>query len=253
MSFFVCLYLRFRVFVVLLLIFGFVVLFVVVYTVEFQKRGLPHAHMLVWLDCASRAEMETSPKATTTFIDNFVSAELPDVSVDPLAYALVDEFRVHGPCGRMNVGCPCMKGGVCSKRFPKSIADITYTDSEGFPVYRRRDDGRFVMKGVHRLDNRWVVPHNVQLLKKYQAHINIEWCNKTHFVKYLSKYITKVGDRARARMEVLPRRSRPTPAERAGITPRALQGSGTSLQSSASGVLDPQSSVEDSQSSRAAE
>ena len=38
------------------------------------------------------------------------------------------------------------------------------------------------------------MPHNLYLLKKYQAHINIEWCNKGIFIKYLFKYVTKGPD-----------------------------------------------------------
>lgn len=54
------------------------------YTVEFQKRGLPHAHMLIWLD-RHRGRMEQRsdelPRdASAEFIDNIVSAELPDVA-----------------------------------------------------------------------------------------------------------------------------------------------------------------------------
>jgi hypothetical protein len=90
------------------------------YTVEFQERSLLFAHMLIWLDChrgqADRHRDDLPRDASAQFIDGIVLAELPDVAVDPLAYVLVDNFIVHGPCGRMDRTCPCMRDGVCSKR-----------------------------------------------------------------------------------------------------------------------------------------
>ncbi|KAM0832333.1 hypothetical protein ACQ4PT_064970 [Festuca glaucescens] len=160
----------------------------VLHTVEFQKRGLPHAHILVWQDKEKRGEV------TPALIDSFISAEIPDPVEDPLGYALVDEFMMHGPCGEHNPKCPCMKDGVCSKKFPKSFQDETSVDEAGFLVYRHRNNGRFVMKNKVNLDNRHVVPYNMTLLKIFQAHLNVEWCNKTHVIKYLYKYVTKGPD-----------------------------------------------------------
>lgn len=57
------------------------------------------------------------------------------------------------------------------------------------------------MEGDIALDNRWVVPHNLHLLKKYQAHINLEVCNKGHLLKYLFKYVTKGPDCAKMYLE----------------------------------------------------
>jgi hypothetical protein len=51
----------------------------------------------------------------------------------------------------------------------------------------------------------------MHLLKKYNAHINVEWCNKSNMIKYLFKYITKESDRARVYFEVTAKTSNPSP------------------------------------------
>ena len=93
-------------------------------TIEFQKRGLPHAHILIW-----QAGSYREPSAA--FVDQFISVELPDPSEDPLGFVLVQEFMMHGPCGELNPNCPCMKDGKCSKRFSKSFQDQTTFDADG--------------------------------------------------------------------------------------------------------------------------
>ncbi|KAL8143406.1 hypothetical protein V2J09_016438 [Rumex salicifolius] len=69
-------------------------------------------------------------------------------------------------------------------------------DEDGFPVYKQLNNGVYVMKGKVTLDNSYVVPYNRYLLIKYDAHINVEWCNSSRAIKYLFKYINKGPDRA---------------------------------------------------------
>jgi hypothetical protein len=159
----------------------------VLHTVEFQKRGLPHAHIIFWVSTDT-----TQP--TAEFINSFITAEIPDPANDPLGYALLAEHMVHGPCGSYNHNSPCMKRNHCSKHYPKLFQTETVVDTNGFAVYRRVSNARFVIKSNTKLDNRWIVPYNMTLLKKYQAHINVEWCNKSIFIKYLFKYVTKGPD-----------------------------------------------------------
>ena len=48
---------------------------------------------------------------------------------------------------------------------------------------------------------RFIVPYNRGLIVKYQAHINIEWCNQGRLIKYMFKYVTKGPDKATIAIE----------------------------------------------------
>ncbi|WVZ90211.1 hypothetical protein U9M48_036533, partial [Paspalum notatum var. saurae] len=117
------------------------------YTIEFQKRGLPHVHILVWLEGNTK-----DPRPS--FIDSIISAEIPDRVSDPLGYSLVDEFMVHGPCGELNKSCPCMKNDKCSKFFPKAYQQTTVVGEDGFVLYKRPETGAYVERYGVKLDNR---------------------------------------------------------------------------------------------------
>ncbi|XP_074305492.1 uncharacterized protein LOC141640705 [Silene latifolia] len=147
----------------------------VIYTVEFQKRGLPHAHICLFLRPESK---QTDPSE----IDKIISVELPDKAQDPTGYEAVVQFMLHGPCGEAKTSSPCMVDGKCSKYYPRDFCSHTSVSDDGYPVYRRRKDGKEAEKNDHTLDNRFVVPHNIDLLVKYQAHLNVEWCNKHRYV-----------------------------------------------------------------------
>ncbi|XP_058775184.1 uncharacterized protein LOC131649437 [Vicia villosa] len=131
-------------------------------------------------------------------INNIISAEIPSEEDDMKLYHLAKTHMIHGPCGYANTSSPCMKINQCSKFFPKKFQARTVVDHEGYPLYIRRDTGNTVTKKDVDLDNRFVVPCNPYLLKKFQAHINIEWCNQGTSVKYLFKYINKGYDRITA-------------------------------------------------------
>ncbi|XP_071688620.1 uncharacterized protein [Rutidosis leptorrhynchoides] len=94
---------------------------------------------------------ETSPNASE--IDKVIVAKIPDKDDDPELYSLVSDFTMHGPCGEKHKECPCMRRGTCSKGFPKDFTDESHFDGDGFPIYRRRNDGNFIMKKGEKLDN----------------------------------------------------------------------------------------------------
>ncbi|CAN0904879.1 ATP-dependent DNA helicase PIF1 [Linum grandiflorum] len=158
-------------------------------TVEFQKRGLPHVHIIVWL-------LDKYKPKTPSMVDRIISAELPDPTLDPIGYNAVTKFMLHGPCGQSRLASPCMQDGRCSKFFPKPYASETTFNDHGHVTYRRRATNISAFKSGVILDNSYVVPYNRDLVVKYQAHINVEICHKGQLIKYLFKYITKGPDRS---------------------------------------------------------
>ncbi|XP_019195804.1 PREDICTED: uncharacterized protein LOC109189646 [Ipomoea nil] len=160
----------------------------VIYTIEIQKWGLLHAHILLFLQ-------GTSDFSNPAFMDTIILTEIPDNQSDYEYYKAIEEFMVHGPCGVAKRNSPCMVNDKCSKHFPKRYIDASHFDQDGYPLYRRRDDKRTITKNGIELDNRYVVPHNRYLLLKYKAHINVEWCNQSRSIKYLFKYVNKGNDR----------------------------------------------------------
>ena len=163
-----------------------------IHVIEFQKRGLPHAHILPILSSEDR------PRTTDDY-DKFVCAMLPDKVVNPILYKNVTSFMLHGPCGALHPNSPCMKDGKCKFGYPKPFANETTEPTKKVNLlYKREDDERtFVNEDTgFEYDNRNVVPYNEYLIQKYQCHINVEICSNITTVKYLYKYVYKGSDRA---------------------------------------------------------
>ncbi|XP_075099375.1 uncharacterized protein LOC107802678 [Nicotiana tabacum] len=168
-------------------IFGKVAAFM--YTIEFQKRGLPHAHFLIILTNEYKL-------LTPESYDNIVRAELPDCKAEETLYKLILQHMMHGPCGKLNPTNSCMqqKKGGCKFKYPRSFADQTSKGKNSYPIYRRRNTGLVKVKD-HYFDNTWVVPYNPFLLGKFNCHINVEICSDIKTVKYIYKYICKGYDK----------------------------------------------------------
>ncbi|KAK0417482.1 hypothetical protein QR680_013035 [Steinernema hermaphroditum] len=159
--------------------------------IEFQKRGLPHVHMLLILE-------EPYKLRTAEDVDSLVWAELPDPEQYPRLHEIVKKMMMHGPCGP-GTRSPCMEKFKtrCSKRFPKDYSEETVLEENQIPRYRRRESApSFEGRGGVKMDSRWVVPYNPYLMTKYNAHINVEICTSVRCVKYLFKYIYKGHDKA---------------------------------------------------------
>ena len=84
------------------------------YVIEFQKRGLPHAHFLLIMTGKYKY---TSPEQ----YDRIISTELPDKNKYPELFKMVIQHMMHGPCGTLDPKCPCTKRRKSCKYLSKKI------------------------------------------------------------------------------------------------------------------------------------
>ncbi|KAL0366886.1 UNVERIFIED_CONTAM: hypothetical protein Sradi_3578700 [Sesamum radiatum] len=126
-----------------------------VQVIEFQKRGLPHVHMLVIFD-------ENDKLNTSDDYDCIVRAEIPKQDEEPELYAAIIKHMIHGSCGHIKPNAPCMKNVRCKKGYPKQFAECTMQENDSYPIYQGQNDNRSIAldnNGQVVIDNSWVVPY----------------------------------------------------------------------------------------------
>jgi hypothetical protein len=143
---------------------------------EFQKRGLPHAHLVVKLQ-------HELPLAQ---LDGFICAELPDPEEDPTLHTAVCRFHMHSQNHLDRPTSRCNREGRCIYEYPQPINNRTYMDDLGRVHYRRRKQ-----------EDRWVTPHIPALVHLLDCHIYADVCSTATIFLYLFKYLFKGPDRAR--------------------------------------------------------
>ena len=106
--------------------------------IEFQKRGLPHFHLLLIMTDSDKPD-------TVEDIDRLVSAQIPDPVTHPLFHYTIARHMMHGPCGELDPSYVCMvdkpEGAPgkkhCGKRYPQEFGAATEVSCDGYPIYAR--------------------------------------------------------------------------------------------------------------------
>ena len=163
-------------------------------TIEFQKRGLPHVHMLFTLKPSDKLE-------NIEKIDRVISAEIPDEQIEPQLYRIITTNNVHQCVRKNQLGeiyqyfpCCSEEKPNCSKKFPKEFLEETEQKTGGYTNYRRRNNGCTFTKDNQTFDNRRVVSYSPDLSLTFNCHINVEHVADVEVVKYLHKYVFKGPD-----------------------------------------------------------
>jgi hypothetical protein len=75
-----------------------------IYVIEFQKRGLSHAHIFIFF-------VENCKPHMVEDVDRMTSVEFPNPETNRLAHETVGRCMMHGPCGATFPNAPCMEDG----------------------------------------------------------------------------------------------------------------------------------------------
>ncbi|CAD5233144.1 unnamed protein product [Bursaphelenchus xylophilus] len=163
-------------------------------SLEFQKRGNPHVHMLLWTE---HKEMSAH------VVDEFISARIPDPVVDAEVHDKVLRYMIHD-CKETDL---CRdKNGKCKRRYPQELAPETRI-GPGYVSYQRLERGPDVSVPVHTgskmidgvqhvYTDRHVVPTNKTLITWWDGHCNVEAVCTNGTPAYVIKYILKGNDKA---------------------------------------------------------
>jgi len=84
-----------------------------IYVIEFQKRGLPHAHILIFFAEDYKPHMIEN-------VDRMISVELLNPETNRLAHETIAKCMMHGPCGASFPNAPCMEDDKCKKQYHAS-------------------------------------------------------------------------------------------------------------------------------------
>ena len=172
----------------------------IIYVIEMQKRGLPHAHIAI--------RVEDGGPVQGRDIDKVIRADVPGPEeAGGRLRELALKHMLHGPCGtqhnRTNLPCWDEKKLKCNKFFPKPHCETTHVDERGFVNYKRDHNNKATTMYRNRrveVHDGWIVPYNPFLLLKYDAHINLEIASTRKVIKYLFKYLHKSASQSNGRV-----------------------------------------------------
>jgi len=159
--------------------------------IEWQERGLPHAHIVIRLTNHPETDKEID------YINEHICAERDrifdtDDEATQRYKRYVDSYMIHR-CYSVSKGGCLNLNGICKRGYNQCERKETTIDDRGFPQYRRRLNMEFDCYDTpkERNKNLSVVPHNRDILLDWNGHANVEFCGKAYTLCYLYKYLYK--------------------------------------------------------------
>ena len=126
--------------------------------IEFQARGSPHAHTLIWVKDAPKLDDQTD-EDVCNFIDQHVSCELPND--DPVLETMVRRVQTHTHSSY------CRKKGSCRFSYPRPPSSSTIIAREPRDVddaHEIKSDAKETLNLVRKVLTDEATPNDISLI-----------------------------------------------------------------------------------------
>ena len=141
------------------------------YRIEFQQRGSPHAHIVIWTEDSPTPEDEE--EVICAFIDKYVSCKIPSKKKDPDLHTLVTTLQQHHHTATCR-----KKGTACRFNFPKLPSTETVIANklemdDPVQMQKVKQNNLLVLSAVHKLLEEDTTFRSVKhLVKKLQISMD---------------------------------------------------------------------------------
>jgi hypothetical protein len=174
------------------------------HVIEYQYRGLPHAHLVARFEDAYDIDDDPNRANLIEFVNKHFIAEMPRFEgedyqniysldgvpeyTDLFKRTAIEMVRMNNThkCATAINGCKreaddrCRRGYGCSD----VILDTYVNETTNRIVYRRRMECDLM-----------IVPYNLQMMMDWDSHINVEYSGSAYCALYLYKYCYKGASR----------------------------------------------------------
>ncbi len=166
------------------------------HVIEYQYHGLPHAHLVAWLEDADDIH-DPNHDNLIDFVNNHFIAEIPrfegkefqNIYVSNGQPEFTEKYKrkavemVHmnntHKCATAINGCKKEADDECQCGYScvEIIFEMFVNEHTNRIVYRRRMEC-----------NMKIVPYNLQMMMDWDSHINVEYSGSAYCALYLYKY-----------------------------------------------------------------
>lgn len=150
--------------------------------IEFQNRGSPHIHMVVWIENSPSFETQEG----IAFIDNVISCQLPPNNENLELHQLVKRNQVH----RHTHTCYKNDSDTCRFGYPRQACERTRIISQSSEDFIRNNGRICILK--RRAEDKFVNNYNPTILSLWDGNMDIQPCGSNEAIAhYIAKYISK--------------------------------------------------------------